>query len=315
MHFRKKNRPALYRISDAFLPASLLVASLLERNAVAFALFLSLYTVRFCALSSTIGLRRTFAQQPSLRYVQGSALLALILQPPGTGIAHSILSVMVPRLNALPWVLCGMLLNIEHVFYEYLYALGDRHSAAMCRIITALLTLMGLLLSSPRDPSRLHHTDPACVWLIVTSGIAALVSLTIGICSGVRIHPRLNADLLRCAPVSMLQTALYPAVSLLFTHLIKPGAASCLPIFAGLLLCELCRTPFRRTASESPPMNVALLATCALSLLCALAPFIGLLCIGNSFSNDISYGCGMPVLASLCSFLLYGNIGFQKKGG
>ena len=145
----KKKHPFsyLFRPADILLPLAFLAASLLGRGAAALALFAALYAVKLCSLAASDGLRATFAAQPSVKYVQGSAIVALIAQLPGAALAALILH-LIPGTRALvPLVPCGMLLNAEQVFCEYLYAIGDKKSAMFSRCITAVLTLLGLMLS------------------------------------------------------------------------------------------------------------------------------------------------------------------------
>ena len=85
--------------------------------------------VAFCAtkigsLATADGLRAAFATQPSMKYVQGSVLIALIAQIPGAALALLALWLIPDTKLLLPLIPCGMLLNIEHVFYEYLFAIG-----------------------------------------------------------------------------------------------------------------------------------------------------------------------------------------------
>ena len=69
----------LFRPTDALLPLAFLVAALLGRGNLAFELFLAWYGVKLCALATADGLRTAFAAQPSGRYAQGSALIALLI--------------------------------------------------------------------------------------------------------------------------------------------------------------------------------------------------------------------------------------------
>lgn len=143
MNIKKTPGARLLRLSDLFLPAAFLATSLLGRQEAALGLFVALYATKLCALASADALRATFATQPSMKYVQGSALIALVAQLPGAALALLILYLIPGTRGLLPLVPCGMLLNIEHVFYEYLYAVGDKKSAMGCRCLTAVLVLLG----------------------------------------------------------------------------------------------------------------------------------------------------------------------------
>ncbi len=307
MKSRKLIRPA-----DAFLPAALLLSTVLGRDAVAFDGFFALMLVRLCALATAPGLRAAFARQPAMRYAQGSVCAALIAQIVGAAVALPIFATCKP--HPLAMIACGLLINIEHIFYEYMYAFGDGGSALLSRGITAALTLTGLLLSSPSWWNRGDQALYQPIYLLVTSGLSALVALVIGLAMGGRPRPKLNNEVLKTAPMSMLQTALYPALAILvmiltFIHL---PIATFAPLFAGLILYELCRTPFRRSPAEARPLNRALLIVCAMSLV-GILPFA----LGLRFSddmpllNDIPFAFGALLLAAACAFTLYGNI--QKR--
>lgn len=303
------NRPKLFKPTDMLMPSALLIAALMGRGNVAFKLYLSLLAVRILGLSSAPGLRIAIARQPSMRYVQGSAILALGLQIIGAGIAL-LLSAVIPSLSLdFPLILCGLLLNIEHVFYEYLYAMGDRPSAAQYRSVSAILTLSGLLLCvPPAGPggasggaltafaSGIDHA-----LLIVPLALSALIGLIVALSLGGRPRPRFDRELLRIAPLSTLGSLLFPALCLIGMALLK--IASPVPLFAGLTLCEACRTPFRRSPLEARPMNRALLACCA------AAAVTSVLCVAVKFPHfmDLLAVCGAVLLAAACAFTLYGN--------
>ena len=310
MRHKIQNKMRLSHPADAFLPLSLLLATILGRNDAAFDLFAAMWLSRLCALASASGLRSAFARQPSVRYVQGSVALALALQPVGASIALALFPLLRPSSGALPWLACGLLLNIEHVFYEYLYAVGDGNSATLCRGITALMALTGLLLSPPTAASQ---DFVGLKWPLVTTGIAALVALVISAFMGGRLRPRLSAELFRVAPASMLQTALYPALGIALTLFAGLNVHSFMPFFVGLAVFELCRAPFRRTAAESAPMNRALLIACVAALLCALPFALGWIAAESPSVRDIPYACGAVILAAVCGVMMYGNVDMKRN--
>lgn len=305
----KRNIRRLWRPGDAFLPASFLIAALLGRDAVSLFLFIAFYSVKLCALVSSNGLRNAFARQPSMRYVQGSATLALLLQLPGAAIAALIAHLTGQNEAIYALISCGLLLNIEHVFYEYLFSVGDGQSAILCRGITALLTLAGILLSSPRSPEPVLPAAIEVIWPLITSGLSAMVGLVISLTLGGRFKPKYNGEILRAAPLALLQTLLYPALAIAAMVLLKPGEPAALPLFAGLALYEPCRTPFRRTPTESGPLNRALLiASAAALLLIAVRQFA----LPDVLPEVVTTaGCAV-LLAALCAFALFGNV--NRKG-
>ena len=305
MNFKKRKSPFVTRFSDALLPGSLLISALLGREAVAFCLFAALYAVKLCSLAAADGLRAAFARQPSMRYVQGSALVALLLQLPGAAIVA-----LTSRLTGLsapyfPFIACGLLLNIEHVFYEYLFAAGDGRSATLCRGITALLTLAGMLLCAPPGARMSLPGEFEAVFLLIPCAASALVGLLISLASGGRLRPKMNPEVLRRAPASLLRTFLFPVLAIAALVLLKPDPLTALPLFAGLTLYEPCRAPFRRTPSESAGMNFFLLAACVAAAICAVIRGLT-----SSFSSNdaVLLVCGGVFLAALCGFALFGSV-------
>ena len=298
----------LSRPADAFLPAALLISTVLGRDAVAFDFFFACMLVRLCSLATATGLRAAFARQPAMRYVQGSACTALIVQCAGAAVALPILSALKP--HPLPMVACGLLINIEHIFYEYMYAVGDGSSATLSRGITAALALTGLLLSAPSGWNVENIALCQPIYPLVTSGVSALAALVIGLCMGGRFRPKLNLQVFKVAPMAMLQAALYPALAVLITAVfnVLPVATSA-PLFAGLILYELCRTPFRRSPAEARPLNKALLVVSAICVT-GLLPFALGLRFPQGYPplNDVPFAFGALLLAALCAFCLYGSL-------
>ena len=298
----------LLRPSDLFLPLALLCACLLGRSAIALGLFVSWYAAKLCALATADGLRAAFATQPSMRYVQGSTLVELACQLPGAALSALILRLIPDTRLLLPLVPCGMLLNIEHVFYEYLCAVGDKKSAAACRCITAILVLLGLILCAPSQPDFVIPSAIHPGWPLITCGLSALIGLFISFSLGGKLHPVPNPEVLRHAPLSMLHAGLYPAVALPALALLWPGRFTPAPLFAGLLLYEACRTPFRRSPLESRPMN-QLLLTVGSAALPGLVVFKFLAKVPAS--DPVSMTCAALLIAALCAFGLFGSLNRQ----
>ena len=305
MNIKKTPGARLLRLSDLFLPAAFLAASLLGRGEAALGLFVALYATKLCALASADGLRAAFATQPSMKYVQGSALVALVAQLPGAALAALLLYLIPGTRVLLPLVPCGMLLNIEHVFYEYLCAVGDKNSAAFSRCITAVLALLGMLLCMPprHDTFGLVSIDPA--WPLVTCGLSALVGLFISASLGGKFHPVPNFQVFRLAPIAMLQAVLCPALTLVALALLWPATFTPAPAFAGLMLYEACRTPFRRASLESRGMNRLLLIVGSTALLGFIAfRFL----VKTPASDVVAMTCASLLIAALCVFGMFGSI-------
>ena len=305
MHKNTINLMKLIRYPDAFLPIALLAACLLGKEYSALLLFLCAFSGRLCALASANGLRIAFARQPSMRYVQGSALTALCLQPAG-GLICGLMSRFVFHLNVpVVFFVSGILLNIEHVFYEYICATGDRDSAMQCRLLTSVMALLSIMLSSPPTSGMSLPSDFEPLWLIAPTCVSVLVALLISRVMGGSFRPRMNDELFRVAPLALLQTALYPALALAGLWLMRPHVYTAAPLFAGLALYELFRTPFRRAPIESGPMNRALLLCCAVASACAVVYYFA---FSGMSDPRLPLSCAAIVLASVCAFALYGNV-------
>ena len=302
---KRANR--LIRIPDAFIPASLLVAALLgqARNAALF--FACTLALSLPSLFSGDALRIAFAAQPSLRGVRGSAKCALLLQLAALPVALLIawpLSLLGSPLT-LPFLIAGTLYNIEHTFYEYLYALGDSASAALSRGLSALLLLTGLCLSGGGVAAFQPH------WLVGLSLLSTFIAALIALVSGSFAQGKINAKVIAAAPRAAIQALMYPALFAAVALLSGMKGVSA-AFFCGLIFCGLCRTPFRRTCAEAAPLNRALLITCAASAAIALA--MRLLPLKTATANvsiyagfDLFTTAVAVLLASICGLALYGN--------
>ncbi len=300
----------LTRASDAFIPLAFAICSLLLDPSVSLRLFAACLAVSALSLFSCFGVRAAFAIQPSMRSVRGTVKFALLLQIAG-GLVAALICVLSLKEDpdTIPLIASGFLINIEHTFYEYLYAAGDRRSATLCHGIAATFLVAGMGLSMGPE-------NNCNCWRITTMlEIAALVSLIIGCAMGDGLKGRINAQVLRCAPRAALQCALYPAVATLILWAMKSDACA-FPFFAGLTLCALCRTPFRRSRLESVSLNRALLiALIVAAAVWAATTFIPALTSTVDAANPLSplqaqlpTTCILVAAAAVCSFALYGNI-------
>ena len=304
-----KNNLRLVRLPDAFLPAALAAASALRREGnIALELYVAWLAVACLSLFASRGIRIAFARQPAIRHVRGSVKSALLMTLAGGALSAGALLAFLPALRPywLPLILSGMLLNIEHIFYEYMYAIGDRRSASLSRGLTALFTASGLLMSS-------GTAGPQSLWLVGMTALSALVALVISLVMGDGVKGRPDWTPARCAPLAALQTALYPAAALALGALIRVDPVG-LPFFAGLALYELCKTPFRRSPMEAAPFNRALLIVCcAAGLVCLAAAKLPLAASGAQslpgfLLKTLPAACAMIILAAICAFALFGNL-------
>ena len=314
---KKLSKMRMVRAADVFLPGAFLLTSLLGKGTVTDNLFMTAYIARLLGLASARGLRQAFSLQPSLKKVRGSVIVALLLQL--VGVAVLLLADFVQNHVVVPthfiYAAIALLLNVEHVFYEYLYATGDGYSALLCRSITAALVGGGVLMTSVSSHDGLL---PYCLeWPLGGACLAAAVAGVISFMIGGPLKGKLNDQVIKCAPLALLQSLVYPlfhlALSLISNSALQTASTSA-SFFAGLALYELCRAPFRRAAMESREMNRNLLIVCAASMavigLCVL-PLTGNLLrgvLGRRFV-DLPAAAVSLIAASACAFGMYGRIG------
>lgn len=298
----------LARPSDAFLPAALLAASLCGHGETAAALYLAKLLTHTLALAAPEATRAAFAVQPSIKGVRGSVKLALLLQILATALAFAGAGFLRGGLALIPLAMliaAGALLNVEHTFYEYLFAAGEGASAARCRLITAVLTLAGLLLSPALN---LTADDPlTAAWPLGAALLAMLTALTVGLGIGGGLKGRLNAQVLRAAPRALPQSLAFPAFAALAIHFAPFLDWLAAPFFAGSIAYALSRTPFRRAPMEARPLHKAL----------GIAALIAAAIFGASWVPSVRSAvpcwslvgqcAAMVLLACLCGFALYGN--------
>ena len=300
---KRNSNIKLMRVADGFLPAALLIASLTSQNSPAFTLAICSLAVEALSLFSSHGVRIAFARQPAMRDVRGSVKCALLLQCLATAIAAAGQWLIIHKDSAsiLPLIGAAGLLNIEHTFYEYLAATGDRRSATLCQALAALLTLTGLLLAD---------TNPTITpWIPAMAGLSAIMACAVSAVMGDGLRGKMNAQVLRCAPRAALQGMFYPLVAFVMVWFFLPTHALG-TVFAGLTLYELCRTPFRRSRLETPTMNRALAATlliCAAALI-ALRFVPALSAAIAPHTSTVLSLLWMLIAASGCAFAVFGNI-------
>lgn len=295
----KMSRFPLIRPSDALLPLALLASALAGRPDAALSLYKYALLTRLLSLATPLGLRRAFSAQPSMRMARGSVLAALPMQPLGFALALPLIYLLKGGVEdaAVIFAASGMCLNLEHIFYEYLFAAGEKYSAALLRALTSALTFGGLLLTSTAAgdgffPCRLETVLGACL-------LSALIAAVAGICFGgplKRAAP--NLRVLRASPWALAQCAVYPAA--LWALSKAPfsalrGLFTAVPLLAGLAVWHLWRTPFRRSALESRPMNAALAVISAISVALTLVPGAKTAAIA-------------VFVACACAFAMYGRV-------
>ena len=314
----KKNlrKRRLIRWADGLLPLSLLLASALGMPRESLTLAVCTLAARLLALSTAGSVRAAFAYQPAMRDVRGSVKAALCLQPVGFLLSIALLAVFNrdwQNLHLLPFILAGLFLNLEQVFYEYLYSAGDGRIPFITRLITAALCCEGLSLAELNNAS-----------VSVICGLSCLASCVVALVIGNGLKVRINASPLRSSPRFMLQDALYPAAFAglalwnplgLFADQTTIAVAG----FAGLTLYCLCCTTFRRSKLEAGPMNAVLGIVVAASALLGCTAYLlrgkANVAPAGALFDILSVIPAIAIalaLGALCGFALFGNAGREK---
>lgn len=298
MHKRvnKNKYTRLSRFPDALIPAALLAASILGQGKRAMLLYLCAIAVHMLSLGASHGIRAAFARQTTVKAVRGSVMCAITLQLTGFIILLflSYLNCNIDLLSLLPVLVAGLSLNIEHMFYEYLYAMGDLYSAVMCHGLTALFTLTGLLLDAGRET-----TYCVSIAAVISAAVSFVISATIHGLSG-----RINAQVIKCAPRAMVYSASYPFILSIMTFFLRDVSLS-VPFFSGLIIYELCRTPYRRSSMESRLMNRFLFSLSVIAGICMIVSF----CFYEKTAPQAVFLiCGAVIASSICSFVMFGRI-------
>lgn len=275
----------LVRWTDGILPAVWLAGSVFATGKTALMFGTWLFT-RLCGLFTADGVRMAYATQPSMRDVNGSTTVALLMQLLG---AAGLACFIGPEDRNI-WILLGLgaLLNIEHVFYEFLHAAGEKYSAMICRVLTGAFLLF-ILLTETNEWVGLGL-------MALAAFIAKLIALIIG---GYR-PGRLNLGVFKAVPRAVVYGVLYP-LSVPMLHRFLGLEFNRLAFFGGLILFELCRTPFRRSALESRTMNKWLVAVILLCIAAGIAAYY------LNLMQYIIYPVTLAVSA-LCAFVLWGSV-------
>ena len=298
----------LIRPADALLPLALTAASALGRSDMADRLFHYLLLSRLFGLASAVGIRQAFARQPSMRKATGSVRIALLLQIIGGALIFLIEMVvnggrMAPAARVA--LMTGTLLNVEQVFYEYLEAAGEGHSALMTHAVTDILSFGGLMMTSATSGGGV--LPYGMEWLLGAAAVSAALSGFIGMTIGGKLTGRMNSEVITCAPFAIAACAAYPLAWLVLNRIPGfPMTVTSIPFFTGLTLFELWRTPFRRNRLEDRPMNKALMIVCVVAVIMWFVPV--------DFHTGAKKATAAALLAaSGCLWGLYGNFKREQE--
>ena len=296
MKRRIANRPKLMRPADVLMPLGFLTASLFTHPLTLIFFLAYALGITLLSLASCRGIRIAFSTQPSIKKVCGSVKTALLTQIGAAALCCAGLQTFDANFDwsCLYWMIAaGWAVNIEHTFYEYMYATGDGSSAAMTRVLSTALFTAGLILS-----------ESNMLWLTALSALAAAISAVVGMLIGGPLKGKINAQVLRCAPRALVQTFLYPAAAAAIL-LIGPFYGSLAPVFPGLALYELCKTPFRRSNMESRSLHRILLIAIAVGIAAIIAGMLPV--VRGILRDDVLLSGILLIVASICTFALFGN--------
>lgn len=218
------------------------------------------YLIQLLSLCVVDCFRNSAAQEPGIRRVDrrfsGSAI------PLAIGMLFTWLLwrfAISPRWQIDGWqsaYIAAVLVCIEHMFEERMYAFGRRMDGVMLSCIANGLLLMGLLLDRGRETGLYEVTG---------AGLGALIS----VCTSYAIEPIHG---LSFVPISvgfcvtaMPQTLLYITAAAAATALVGLKAEiAAIPFLFGLIPWRLARTNCRRAQDESPALNLLLILFAAL---------------------------------------------------
>lgn len=295
MKHRIANRPKLMRPADVLMPLGFLTASLFTQPLTLIFFLAYALGITLLSLASCRGIRIAFSTQPSIKKVCGSVKTALFTQMGAAALCCAGLRTFDANFDwsCLYWIAAGWAVNIEHTFYEYMYATGDGSSAAMTRVLSTALFTAGLILS-----------ESNMLWLTALSALAAAISAVVGMLIGGPLKGKINAQVLRCAPRALVQTFLYPAAAAAIL-LMGPLSGSLAPVFPGLALYELCKTPFRRSNMESWSLHRILLIAIAVGIAAIIAGMLPV--VRGILRDDVLLSGILLIVASICTFALFGN--------
>ena len=269
-----KNR--LIRPASALFPASMAVCCAFMPD-FTLRILLAYLAITLLSLCSAEAFRNAATREPSPRRVDRRFFGGLTMILLSTVIV-SLICVSLGRWSTMYLaVLAGFALNIEQMFEERSYALGNAIDAPLMALVCALLTVGGALTKQEMFVS---------LALVAAALFALLLSL-------LRTQPQCFDPLPRNLgffPKAALQSLLYPLVCI-GLYLYNPGEKTLTAALIGGVLWRTARTPCRRTADEARQFNLFALTFTAV-----------LLCLNAYLQMD----SGAAALVSLlCVFAVY----------
>ena len=256
----KKNR--LMRPSAALFPLAFFAAGILTGQKTASTLLILYFILQILSLCAVDCFRNAAAREPGPRKVDRrfwSSIPMLIFAPVALGIIITLTEGKISR-GDLPLILIPWLIIIEQLFEERLYTLNRPFDGNVLALVANGLLFTGLMLDGSNGLSGSFEL----FWTLTAAGagtlIAILTSLAIAPAKGFSLVPR-N---LGFAPKAMVQALLFPAAYFGLTRLIPwDFDRHACGFFAAFALWRISRTVCRRSADESRPLNLLLIAACA----------------------------------------------------
>lgn len=248
------------------MPLAALIASLCGQAGAALQLFVAYAAVSAASLAAYDAFLRSAARLLSRKKLLGAGLAALLMTLLGTGICM-VLAGCVPLCEGLNpqqarfWIGAAGALVALRCLGEIFASQGDAVSAQLSDILAGV-AIAGCLLVFTNDMQR---AQACCI------GICGVLLLSAGILIPFswKERPEPSAAIFREVPFALGRVLLYPAAAAALAWAASPQQVSgaAVGFFAGLLLMELFRTPFRHSTGESSVLQTLLpLTALALSI-------------------------------------------------
>lgn len=286
----------LIRPSAALFPLALLAAQWITGDTLPSSLLVLYFAFQLFSLCAVDSFRNAAAREPGLRRVDrrfwGSFVMLLLpillLSIPYFLYKDKFALKLIP-VFAIPW-----LILIEQLFEERLFTLNRRFDGNILALISNGLLFAGLMLDGSGGVSAPIESFYTLAAAALAMLISIIVSLMIAPMKGFSLVPR-N---LGYAPKAMVQTLTYPALMFVCFELVnvKPDSAAGWGFYLGCILWRLSRTTCMRSADESRPLNLLLVAA------------TGAMIIAGSYVSTLmqpAFCCFMALVCAMFVFLRF----------
>lgn len=298
----RKSGPRLYGIA---VPAAALTAHLLGSADGAFFLTAVYLLASALSLGAIDAFQRAAAKLMSTRKVMGALLTAILLIAAGcTAFGFACLYGRDDLNRHLAtWLAAGGILAVNRCFEELFASQGDPASAKLTDLLTFIALTACLLI--PMEIDALGRA------VCLAAGGTTLIGGCIALGFARKEPPQLNLSLFRELPAGFLRTVLFPAAcitaALLSDHEAFEGL---LPAawYAGLLLLEIAKTPFKRGKFEASGLKTGV----ALTELLLNAAIFAAFCFLSFYWTDAASAMAALLLAGACALLLYGPFDWES---